>query len=83
MTSMRSLDEFANISRWRKYAFEGDIFSGCTNSEIYHSLADGRSPLDRQTQPTLPGFDNVCRDSSKAGDTKEKKLKTSEEKGSF
>lgn len=37
-----------------------------------HSLADGRSPIDRQTQPTLPRFNNVSRDSSKAGNTKKK-----------
>lgn len=70
MASLKSLNEFADVFRWRKCAFGGGIFSGiCTFRDFSTSWQMEEPHLDPQTQPTVPRSGSVGRDSAKAGAT--------------
>lgn len=70
MASLKSLNEFGNIFRWRKCAFGGGIFSGMYKCSDFSTCWQIEEPhLDPQTQPTVPRSGSVDRDSSKAGAT--------------
>lgn len=65
MASLKSVNEFADVFRWRKCVFGGGIFSGI---RTFRDLME-EPHLDPQTQPTVPRSGSVGRDSAKAGAT--------------
>lgn len=70
MASWKSLNEFANVFRWRNCTFGEGIFSGmCTFTDFNTSWQMEEPPLDLQTQPPVPRSGSVGRDSAKAGAT--------------
>ena len=70
MAPLKSLNEFANVFRWRKCAFGGGIFSEmCTFRDCSTSWQMEEPNLDPQTQAPVPRSGSVGRESAKAGAT--------------
>lgn len=70
MASVKSLNEFANVFRWRKCIFGGGIVSEMYKFGDFSTSWQVEEPhLDPQTQPTVPRSGSVDRVSAKAGAT--------------
>lgn len=70
MASVKSLNEFANVCRWRKCTFGGGSFSVMYKFRDFSTSWQMEEPhLDPQTQPTVPRSGSVGRVSAKAGAT--------------